>query len=145
MASPWSYQRPNYYRIVARERALLDQHYTFLRHQLHDSGLVSTGIFQPTPLSEAYTYRIVYTPPRAPRVYVRAPVINYHDDIHMFPSDNSLCLYHHTDLRWNMNCHLYDTIVPWTHEWFVNYELYMITGQWHHPFVRHAPGGKQRN
>jgi len=55
----------------------------------------------------------------------------------MYPKNNTLCLYHKSDLSWNINCHLFDTIIPWTHEWFVYYELYCITGNWEHPFVPH--------
>ncbi|MGZ3776280.1 MAG: hypothetical protein ACXVI9_01405, partial [Mucilaginibacter sp.] len=63
--------------------------------------------------------------------------IEYHDDIHMYYDDLSLCLYHKTDLTWDADCHLYDTIIPWTQEWFVFYELWKLTGEWLHPFVSH--------
>ncbi|MCD4664441.1 MAG: hypothetical protein K8R68_04155 [Bacteroidales bacterium] len=65
------------------------------------------------------------------------PQIEHNDDNHLFPKDNSLCLYHKTDLTWDTSYHLYDTIIPWTLEWFVFYELYLISGKWGHPFIPH--------
>jgi hypothetical protein len=58
----------------------------------------------------------------------------------MYPSDNSLCLYHSKtdDLLWDPKKHnIFDTIIPWTQEWFTYYELYNITGVWEHPHIDH--------
>ncbi|MEO8589559.1 MAG: hypothetical protein ABI432_09335 [Flavobacteriales bacterium] len=142
MASSYYTQRPNYFAIAAREKVLLERHYTFLKNRLDQFGLVSTGVFQPTPYSTPFKYRVIYRPPAKPKVFIRAPHIAYSDDIHMYPYDNSLCLYYPKDFLWQTSCNLYDTIVPWTHGWILNYELYQITGRWHHPSVAHRPGHK---
>ncbi|WP_426430341.1 hypothetical protein ACPX19_12495 [Winogradskyella sp. HB-48] len=95
---------------------------------------------KPTDYSKEYSIELVYDGLNAPKVYVIEPEIEYHDDIHMFPKEKNLCLYHPKtdDFQWNyIKHHVFDTIIPWTLEWFVYYELYLITGKWEHPFVPH--------
>lgn len=124
--------------VSSRERALLLKHYLFLKSEIKGGILYCYGTFQPTPFSNSYLYRIKYAPFSAPKVTITKPSIEYNDDIHMYPKDHSLCLYHKSDLVWNTSCHLYDTIVPWIHEWIVFYELYLISGKWEHPFIPHT-------
>jgi hypothetical protein len=123
--------------IIQREAHLIKEHYSFIECKSLNGGLYCYGIYQPTPESDIYHYRIKYIPASRPVVTITNPHVLFNDDIHMYPSDNSLCLYHSTDLVWDVTCHLYDTIVPWTHEWFVFYELYLFTGKWIHPYVPH--------
>jgi hypothetical protein len=123
--------------IVGREKALIEKHFDVINCSVNRGVLYCEGIFCPTTMSREYRYKIKYTPSSAPKVKVVDPIIPYNDDIHMFPKNNTLCLYHKTDMTWTSDCHLYDTIIPWTHEWFVYYELYQITGNWEHPFVPH--------
>lgn len=130
-------QKVNYAAVVAIEKSLLQKHYAFLKCEIKNGILYCYGSFQPTEESPNYSYRIKYNPIGSPTVNVISPEIQYHDDIHMYPKDNSLCLYHKTDLIWNTNHRLYNTIVPWTHEWFVFYELYKVYGVWLHPEVKH--------
>jgi len=130
----------NYQAIVGREKYLLQQNYDFLKCELQKGTLYCYGEYQPTMYSISYQYRVKYDPQSAPKVTIRYPDIKYNEDIHMYPKDNSLCLYHKSDLVWDKSCHLYNTIIPWTHEWFVFYELYKISGTWEHPFVPHKNG-----
>jgi hypothetical protein len=46
---------------------------------------------------------------------------------HVFP-DGTLCL--HLDHEWTTNMLASDTIVPWTSEWLINYEIWKATGEW---------------
>jgi len=128
--------------IIGREAALIKKHYSFIECRKNKGVLYCHGHYQPTSESADYQYRIKYDPVSRPVVTVIQPHIPYHDDIHMYPKNNSLCLYHKSDLKWDSDCHLYDTIIPWTHEWFVFYELYQFTGEWLHPFVPHLPKQK---
>lgn len=127
----------NRFAIARREMALLQKHYTFLKCEIKKDVLYCYGYCKPADECATYNYRIVYNPPYKPVVTVCSPQIDYHDDIHMYHNDNSLCLYHSTDLIWNSECHLYNTIIPWTQEWFVFYELWKLTGVWMHPEVKH--------
>lgn len=129
--------------IINREKSLISRHYEHITCTIKSGKLICKGQYQPTKESPVYEYRITYSPAQRPSVHVISPHIAYHDDIHMYPKDNSLCLYHKTDMIWDSNTsHLYDTIIPWTHEWFVFYELYQFSGKWFHPFVPHKPNEK---
>lgn len=130
-------QKVNYHLIANVEKALICKHYDFLKCEIINGVLYCYGQFKPCDDCIEYKYRVKYIPGKTPKVNVISPEIKYNDDIHMYPFDNTLCLYHKTDLIWNVNTHLYNTIIPWTHEWFVYYELYKLNGSWLHPFVSH--------
>ncbi|MFT7157843.1 MAG: hypothetical protein ACI8Q1_002867 [Parvicella sp.] len=136
-------QKSNPIVVANIEKKLIDKNYQFLECRIEKGILYCYGEYKPTSESTTYSYRIKYDPLDKPKVKVMKPVIAYNDDIHLYPKDNTLCLYHKTDLIWNTSCHLYDTIIPWTHEWFVFYELYQLTGKWLHPFVSHRKGNKK--
>jgi len=124
--------------ILIREKKLIENNFDFLECNIKGDKLVCEGVCKPTPLSIVYKFKISYDGKSSPKVNVIEPQISYNDYIHMFPSDNSLCLYHSSDMIWDYKKnHLFDTIIPWTIEWFVFYEIYLITGKWEHPFVPH--------
>lgn len=99
--------------------------------------LLVHGFCQPSEFSVTYSYKVKLVPGKHPKVYVTDPVIVYDEEIHMYSDDNRLCLYYPKDFSWTSESRLFNTIIPWTHEWFVFYELYQITGKWQHPFVDH--------
>jgi len=129
--------------IVQREANLIKKYYEFIDCKVQNGVLYCYGNYKPTPESIEYHYRIKYIPSNRPVVKLTEPIIEYNDEIHMYPNDNSLCLYHSSDLVWDSSCHLHDTIIPWTHEWFIFYELYLFTGKWLHPFVPHKKDDKK--
>lgn len=124
--------------ILIREKKLIENNFDFLNCTIKNDMLVCEGVCKPTPLSIEYKFQINYNGKSSPKVNVIEPQISFNDDIHMFPSDNSLCLYHSSDMIWDdKKHHLFDTIIPWAIEWFVFYEIFLITGKWEHPFVPH--------
>lgn len=124
--------------ILIREKKLIENNFDFLKCAIKNDNLMCEGVCKPTPLSIEYKFQIIYNGKSSPKVNIIEPEISYNDDIHMFPSDNSLCLYHSSDMIWEYKKHhLFDTLIPWTIEWFVFYEIYLITGKWEHPFVPH--------
>lgn len=127
---------PNKGRQVAIEKHLLERHFSFLAVKINGDLLECSGRCQPSEHSPVYQYKINYTPGRPPKVFVVSPKIAYNEKIHMY-SDGSLCLYYPKDYSWTPSSNLYNTIIPWTHEWFIFYELYLLTGEWMHPFVDH--------
>ena len=127
--------------ILIREKKLIESNYEFLKCTIKQNNLVCTGKVKPTDYSNEYRIKLVYDGQNAPRVYVIEPEIEYNDDIHMFPKEKNLCLYHSEtdDFYWDYKKHyVFNTIIPWALEWFVYYELYQITGKWEHPFVTHT-------
>lgn len=123
--------------LLRLEMALLKKYYVFLTAKLVGGVLYVHGYCQPTEHSITYRYKIIYNPNDVPKVYVTEPQIAYNDDIHMYSDDHRLCLYYPRDYSWTAYSRLFDTIVPWTHKWFLYYEIYLITGKWEHPFVEH--------
>jgi hypothetical protein len=81
---------------------------------------------QPTPASRTYTVRLVYRHGRRPRVTVSDPPLALHPGAkalpHVYPGDE-LCLYYPG--QWNHDMLLAATILPWTTEWLIHYELWL--------------------
>ncbi len=126
--------------ILIREKKFIQHHYDFLSCSIKKNYLVCKGNFKPTEYSTDYKFKITYNGISSPDIHVIEPQIEYSDDIHMYPKGKSLCLYHpqKDQLEWDARKHnLYETIIPWTLEWFVYYELYLINGRWEHPYVPH--------
>lgn len=124
------------YLAIESEIRLLKVHFSFLKFQIKKNKLFCTGSFQPTIHSPVYRYRLEWEPGCNPKAFITSPQIEIDPEIHMY-SDGSLCLYYPKDFIYNEKSHLYETIVPWAHEWFVFYELYQIKGRWLHPYVEH--------
>lgn len=124
--------------ILQRESRLLRQHYNFVDVHISGRTLQCIGRCQPSELSIVYTYRIKYTVDHPPVVHTVRPALEYDERIHMYKEDNSLCLYYPADYSWRSDSSLYNTIVPWTHEWFLYFELYKLLGKWLHPGVTHG-------
>jgi hypothetical protein len=74
--------------------------------------------------------QIDYRPLRPPRIRVL-------DQLETRPGESlphtyntgTLCLYEPDE--WTDSMYLADTIVPWTTEWLINYEIWLATGDWH--------------
>ena len=126
--------------ILIREKKLIESNYDFLKCTIKQNKLICKGVVKPTEYSKEYSIRIDYDGINSPKVYVIEPEIEYSDDIHIYPKEGNLCLYHQeTDnFYWDYRKHnIFDTIIPWSLEWFIFYELYRITGKWEHPFKPH--------
>ncbi len=117
------------------EKQFIEKHFDFVRCSYTDKMLTCHGYYQPT--STKYKYTIEYDGFRNPKITVTDPVIAYNDEIHMYRDNNSLCLHYPADKSWTSSHRLYNTIIPWIHEWFPLYELYLITGVWEHDSVSH--------
>lgn len=126
----------NTFKSVVLEKHLIDVHFPFINTKIVGDTLLCYGYCQPSEHSITYQYRIEYNAGKYPHVYPTYPKIEYHDDIHLY-NDLSLCLHYPKDFSFTEDSHLFNTIIPWTQEWFVFYEIYKITGKWEHPYVPH--------
>ncbi|WP_179413717.1 hypothetical protein HDF19_13315 [Mucilaginibacter sp. E4BP6] len=124
-------------KVLYQERHLLEKAYDFLTITIQENTLFVKGYCQPSEYSQIYEYELRFSPGMKPKVFTKKPKIEYHDDIHMYSSDNSLCLYYPKDFSFTDRLHLFNTIIPWTHEWYLYYELYLLKGKWLHPYVDH--------
>lgn len=132
---PKTYFNPMF--TIGWEKHLLRKNFSFLNIRTDNAGITCIGSVQPSEHSITYTYKVRLTIGKKPKVYAVSPKIEYREDIHMYKHDNSLCLYYPGDFSWTPSSHLYNTIIPWTHEWYLFYELFQIYGVWMHPSVSH--------
>jgi hypothetical protein len=97
---------------------------------LKPHGLRWTGQLQPCDLSRVYVIRIDYAQGRYPAVRVLAPELKA-TEAGFLPhtyDDGTLCL--HDVRQWTGAMLIVDTIVPWTAEWLLYYEMWLATGEW---------------
>jgi len=100
------------------------------------------GTLMPTPLSKAYTLRLEYSLENGPDVFVENPELETRDGEkppHLYPN-GSLCLYLPSGREWDRDQLLARTIIPWSSEWLLHYELWLVTGEWHGGGIH--PGGR---
>lgn len=100
-----------------------------------DGELVIHGAIQPSEGSRSYKIRLTYRCGHHPRVYVESPqlVNNIKGEAppHRFvESGNPLCLYYNKGWEWSSRQAIADTIIPWTSEYLLFYELWLATGEW---------------
>ncbi len=127
----------SFFRELLIEKQLIERNYDFCHVKILSGKLECRGYCTPAGAIQTYLYLITYVPGKTPKVIVKEPQIAYDKNIHMYKDDSSLCLYYPNDKSWTKGSRLFDTIIPWTHEWFLYFELYQITGIWHHPHVKH--------
>lgn len=88
------------------------------------------GELTPSPISRTYTVQIEYAPPRAPEVIVVAPELELPTGVkrlpHVYKGDR-LCLCYHWE--WKVSDLITVTLLPWTSEWLLHYELWKINDQ----------------
>ena len=88
------------------------------------------GRLQPCELSRIYTVQVTYTRGRYPVTRILDPQLRATETgflPHTY-SDKSLCL--HDVAQWAEHMLIVDTIVPWTAEWLLHYEVWLATGEW---------------
>jgi len=93
--------------------------------------LICTLHLQPSPASQTYTVRLAYRHGQRPRVTVTGPPLILHPGAAALPhvyAGDELCLYYPG--QWNDGMWLAATVVPWTAEWLLHYELWLVTGTW---------------
>ena len=117
------------YRKVVAEQVLIREKFPFLHSRISGLELTCRGRIQPTEQSRSYRVEIRYSPWDSPEVRVIDPKIVFTKDAHMFQND-TLCLYDWREHPWQKHWHLHQTIIPWTAEWLVFYEIFLLTGKW---------------
>jgi hypothetical protein len=116
---------------LARQALALDRHFPAGEVVLKPNRLHWTGDLQPTRDSRLYKVRITYRLGKHPQVKVLTPELDTglaRTLPHVFRYDN-LCLYR--DGEWATSMLLAETIVPWSSEWLLHYEIWKATGEWY--------------
>lgn len=90
------------------------------------------GLIRPTPLSRTYTVLVTYKKGKRPKIRVLKPRLKSRGGKrppHVYGAGD-LCLYYPRSMEWDATMLLATTIIPWTSEWLVFYELWQGTGEW---------------
>jgi hypothetical protein len=101
------------------------------------TGTVKCGILkctkqiQPSPMSLNYAVQILQQHGKQPQVSVIDPPLELHEGPtalpHVYHGDE-LCLHYPSQRKPTML--IANTIVPWTAEWLMHYEIWLVTGEW---------------
>lgn len=98
--------------------------------------LICSGYIKPDESSPNYKIKLRYKYGKEPSVYIIEPEIKKVSATHVY-KEGCLCLYYPKEQPWSTDHLIADTIIPWTAEWLLYYELYLITGKWEGPEVSH--------
>ena len=116
-------------RRLITESLAIQKHFPFLHTRVVGNRLVCRGHMQPSDASATYRVEMVYRPWNAPEVRILTPPIKPERHLHFY-KDGTLCLYDWREQPWQRHWRLADTVIPWTAEWLLYYELYKLTGKW---------------
>ena len=93
-------------------------------------AMIWTASLQPTTLSRVYTVQVSYSPSAFPRVKILSRLkTRSGEPLPHVCREGVLCL-HKVD-EWSPQMLIADSIVPWTCEWLIQYEIWLATGEWH--------------
>lgn len=87
----------------------------------------------PSVLSYRYLVRLCYRLCDSPEVEVLDPRLQKRkskNPPHLYKGEK-LCLYLPGTREWERGKLLSETIIPWTSEWLLNYEFWLVTGEWY--------------
>jgi hypothetical protein len=116
---------------LGRQVAAIHAALPHARAQVRDGRLRCSVTLQPSPICQVYTVEVTYRHRSRPRVMVTDPELKLHPRATALPHvyrGGDLCL--HLPGEWNDSMLLARTILPWTSEWLLHYELWLITGRW---------------
>lgn len=138
MGNKYLPKRNSSYTIFFKQKYHIEKNYSYLNCNISNNQLVCYGKLQPNEFCEIYKVKIIYNRGYKPKVFIIEPKITYNDDIHLY-TDNSLCLFHPTDLIWNDDkIIIANTIIPWISEWIIFYEIWKVIGKWLGDEVKHT-------
>lgn len=112
---------------LSLQRFLVDQFYPGTETFLRSGKLIAKYDLKDRDWKNVYEVGIVYTPFQDPKTFILSPDIKPSISFHMY-SDKSLCLYHRSDFQINQQISLANQIIPWTIEWALFYELWLVNG-----------------
>lgn len=97
--------------------------------------LVWTYSLTPSPLSCTYDVKLIYKRGEDPNVFVINPKLKLYPGEtklpHVYNTDKQwLCLYFRRAREWRSSMLIANTVISWTCEWLVHYELWVGTGNW---------------
>lgn len=109
--------------------------YPDLIYLLKPDYLKFTLILQPTPKSKKYKVEFIFANDVCD-VWLTGEIegiknVDFPHYYEMKKDRVKLCLLHPKKFEWSTIDWLEDSIIPWTIEWLLYYELWLITGKWY--------------
>lgn len=105
--------------------------------QLGPNSWIAAFDLRPTPASRSYRVQITFLSSRSPQVHVLFPdmyaLANGRKLPHVYlplVHPAQLCLFHPVRDDWARHLRVSETIVPWTAEWLLHFELWLATNTW---------------
>lgn len=98
--------------------------------------LIWENTFTPSPLSDSYRIKLVYTKFKPPKIFVIEPqkliLAKGKEQLpHVYSTERQeLCLFYPKSGSWDSKKLIANYIVPWISEWFYFYEIWVGTGEW---------------
>lgn len=117
------------YRRFVMQKTLMGRFFPGFQCICNKRRLTCIGKITPSEGCNTYTIKIEYVEGSIPKVWILHPRIVMNSETHVF-KDGSLCLYHPPETPWKHTDNLHEKILPWTAEWLVFYELYLVKGVW---------------
>jgi hypothetical protein len=117
------------HRRLVFEGLLVRERFPVFSARLIGNQLICRGRIRPAEFSQPYRVEMSYRLRNSPHVRIVEPAIKAESKLHFY-EDGTLCLYDWREQPWQTKFHLADTVVPWTAEWLLYYELYLLTGKW---------------
>jgi hypothetical protein len=134
---PGRRDRVGEYRNFAVQRLLIQSGFPGFRCTSRPGALECIGEITPGVHCATYRVRLQMKPGTPPKVTILRPRIEPSEGIHMY-KDGSLCLYDYRVRPWDpVRDRVDETILPWTAEWLLYYELFLMTGRWMGPEAPH--------
>ena len=125
-----------------RQRELIVRSFPSFKCDIKLDVLTCNMKITPSEGCATYSILIKYKFLKTPRVSVVSPKIpkELWKRVHVFPTTGELCLF---DCRqggqpWKSEDNIHETIIPWTSEWLVYYELFLKLGEWLGPEAPHT-------
>src|SRR2546429_678112 len=117
---------------LAVQQLALKELFPDARCWISRSELKWEGTLTPSALSRDYLVRVTYSLNDSPDVEVLHPALEMREGKkppHLYKGDK-LCLCLPRTGEWDMSMLLSETIIPWTSEWLLHYEIWFATGDW---------------
>ncbi|MCE3294296.1 MAG: hypothetical protein K0R65_10 [Crocinitomicaceae bacterium] len=112
-------------------------HFPQFKHKdLRNGSIMFTGKLQVKPEFPVYTVSIEYRGNKRPKAKIIRPKLVVNPP-HFYHQDDTLCLYHKKNYYWQKENSLALDIVPWVAGWIYFYEIWLQTGKWYGPEVKH--------
>lgn len=129
------------YQHFVLQKIYMQKHFPCFQCTLKKGVMICSGTIVPSDHCDEYSIALSFRHGGVPKVRIKNPQIEPSPKIHMY-TDGALCLYDYREEPWTNKDNIHETIIPWTAEWLVFYEIYKDTGVWLGPEAPHGDNPK---